>query len=179
MSDGSSLELMLHPRVPMPYVQSIGPLAALAICEQAGDDAQILWPKSVLLGGKPYARVYVDAGYEEGIYARVSVAFDDVCAEEDADAVAEAIRERFDAWEDAVRAGRAAAGPIAPFASDYFDRMAGLDTTVELLFPNGNVYCTAQLEGIDVWCRICVELDDGRDAEYSPEQVSLRLLPSN
>ena len=53
--------------------------------------------------------------------------------------------------------------------------MAGLGGTVDLLFPNGNLYCKATLEGIDVWGRICVETDDGRDVEYSPEQVSMRL----
>ena len=54
--------------------------------------------------------------------------------------------------------------------------MAGMGEQVELLFPNGNVYCTATLEGIDVWGRICVETADGRDTEYAPEQVALRLL---
>ena len=80
------------------------------------------------------------------------------------------------------RGRRRAAGPLcgrpfAPFAGEYFDRMAGLGGTVDLLFPNGNLYCKATLEGIDVWGRICVETDDGRDVEYSPEQVSCLALP--
>ena len=94
----------------------------------------------------------------------------------DADTIESAIRARAEAWEQAIGAGRSAAGPFAQFAGDYFDRMAGMGEQVELLFPNGNVYCTAQLEGIDVWGRICVETADGRDTEYAPEQVTLRLL---
>lgn len=175
MADDTAIELTLRPRVPMPYVQALGSLAALAVCECV-DGTRILWPATVLLDGAALARVSLRAGYDDSIFARVKVVFSDARA--DLAAIEGAILARVDAWEQAVASGRSAAGPFASFASDYFDRMAGLSETVELLFPNGRVYCTAELEGIDVWGRICVETADGRDTEYAPEQVTLRLLPS-
>ncbi|RVU97142.1 hypothetical protein EII22_08040 [Coriobacteriales bacterium OH1046] len=173
MADDTAIELALRPRVPMPYVQALGGLAALAVCECV-DGAQILWPATVLLDGAVLARVSLEAGYDGSMFAQVGVVFSD--ARDDLSAIGDAILARADAWEQAVAAGRSAAGPFASFAGDYFDRMAGLDEQVELLFPNGRVYCTAELEGIDVWGRICVETADGRDTEYAPEQVALRLL---
>ena len=173
MSTSDAFEIVLRPRVPMPYATAVAPLAALAVCEQLGDGAQILWPSSVMLDGAVVARIAAKAGYDEGIFVRLSIALTD--SQADRTAIADAIQARFDAWEQAVCAGRAAAGPFGPFAGEYFDRMAGLGGTVDLLFPNGNLYCKATLEGIDVWGRICVETDDGRDVEYSPEQVSMRL----
>lgn len=168
------LEIELRPQVPMPFVQAAAPLAALAICEQLGSDAQVLWPQTVLLDGDEAAWVSAKAGYDEGIFVQLRIAFDE--PRDDLGQIEAAILARAAAWEQAIGAGRSAAGPLAQFASDYFDRMAGLGGTVELLFPNGNLYCRALLEGIDVWGRICVETDDGRDVEYSPAQVSMRLI---
>ena len=174
MAERDTIEIELRPRVPMPYVQALGGLAALAVCETIGEDARILWPASVIVDGAVAARARLRAGYDGGVVAQLTVSFAEQRA--DADTIESAIRARAEAWEQAIGAGRSSAGPFAQFAGDYFDRMAGMGEQVELLFPNGNVYCTAMLEGIDVWGRICVETADGRDTEYAPEQVALRLL---
>ena len=39
MAKRDSIEIELRPRVPMPYVQALGGLAALAVCETMGEDA--------------------------------------------------------------------------------------------------------------------------------------------
>ena len=174
MAERDTIEIELRPRVPMPYVQALGGLAALAACEAMGEEARILWPASVIVDGAVAARARLHAGYDRGVIVQLNVSFAEPRA--DADEIESAIRARADAWEQVIGAGRSSAGPFAQFAGDYFDRMAGMGEQVELLFPNGNVYCTAQLEGIDVWGRICVETADGRDTEYAPEQVTLRLL---
>ena len=173
MDGVDAFEIAVRPRVPMPYVQALAGLAALAVCEQLGDDAQILWPSTVLLDGSEVAHAEVKAGYEDGIVARVTLGFAE--HRDDRALLEQAILARIDAWELAVAQGRSAAGPYAQFAGDYFDCMAGMGQQVDLLFPNGSLYCVADLEGIDVWGRICVETADGRDTSYAPEQVSMRL----
>ena len=175
MGEGTLLEIALRPHAPMPYVQAAAPLAALALCEALGGGAQVLWPSTVLLDGAEYARVTAAAGYDEGIFVRLRIAFAQPC--NSLDMLEQAVLSRADAWEQAVCAGGSAAGPIAAFAGEYFDRLAGMGGTVELLFPNGRVFCRAELRGIDMWGRISVQAEDGRSMDLSPEQVSLRLVP--
>ena len=173
MEGAQTLEITLRPRVPMPYVQAAAPLAALAIAEQVGPDAQVLWPCAVVADGCEIARVSAKAGYDEGMFVRLCVAF--ATPRDDLAQMEASIASRADAWERSVGEGRAAAGPFSPFASDYFDRMAGMGTAVDLLFPNCNLFSEAVLKGLDMWGRISVELADGRQMDCPPEQVSLRL----
>lgn len=94
--------------------------------------------------------------------------------------LAEAVRDRVcaraDAWARAVRAGRAAAGPLAPVLDELFDSMPMLGRRVRALRPDGSPMGEGVLRGIDAWGRAIVLMDaDGREAELSSEQASLRL----
>jgi len=169
-----AFELTLHPQVPMPYVQALAPLAALTLCEQLGSGAAVLWPSTVLIDDAEAAQVTAHAGYDEGIVVRLLITLAAPAQDADRTRLEQALRARADAWEQDVRAGRALAGPFAPFASAYFDRLAYVGETIDVLFPNGRVQGTATLKGIDMWGRVCVEYADGHAADYVPEQVSVR-----
>ena len=79
-----------------------------------------------------------------------------------------------DEWEGQVRAGRAKAGPLAPFLPEYFDCCAMLGRRVVALTPAGEEVVRGAFCAVDVWGRATVHADDGRDLEFSAEQVSLR-----
>ena len=90
-----------------------------------------------------------------------------------AEGLAGGIRDACDEWADQVAAGRAQAGPLAPFLSEYFDCCALLGHQVVALTPQGQELCRGVFSAVDVWGRATVHVD-GRDVEFSAEQVSLR-----
>ena len=83
------------------------------------------------------------------------------------------IQSACDEWAGQVAAGRAKAGPLAPFLSEYFDCCALLGHQVVALTPQGRELCRGVFSAVDVWGRATVHAD-GRDVEFSAEQVSLR-----
>ena len=85
-----------------------------------------------------------------------------------------AVAARVGAWEAQVVAGRAAAGPLAPVLSDYFDLVALMGRPAEAVFPNGNVMARGTLAGMDVWGRAMLVLEDGTQLDIAPEQASIR-----
>ena len=91
-----------------------------------------------------------------------------------AHAVCSAVALRVDAWAADVSAGRGAAGPVAPVLSDYFDALALMGRSCEVVYPNGRVATAGTLTAVDVWGRATVRLADGRELVVSPEQASLR-----
>lgn len=93
-----------------------------------------------------------------------------------AEAIRDAVVERCDGWSAEVRAGHAAAGPLAPILSEYFDRMPLLGRQVMAVLPDGRVACRGVFAGVDVWGRATVHLADGSDVEFASEQASLREL---
>lgn len=72
------------------------------------------------------------------------------------------------------RLGRGAAGPVAPVLSNYFDALALMGRSCEVVYPNGRVAAAGTLTAVDVWGRATVRLADGRELVVSPEQASLR-----
>ena len=49
-----------------------------------------------------------------------------------------------------------------------------MDADVEVVYPNGRVFCRGRLVGVDVWGRATVRNALGGEVEVSPEQASIR-----
>ena len=167
--------LELRPRVPMGAFHGLGYVCVLGAAEglrTAGVDAGIGWPFAVVDAGslRLLAQLRVRAGYDEGMYATCEVTFADDVPEAEKDALLAGIRQRVDAWEADVIAGRGAAGPVAPVLEDYFDAVPLVGRRVAVRYPNGNLMATATFAGMDVWGRATLRLDDGRELELAPEQ---------
>lgn len=94
--------------------------------------------------------------------------------EELARALRDHIVARVDAWEAAVRGGRAAAGPLAPILSEYFDHIPLLGHEAEAVLPDGRACARGTFCGLDVWGRAELRLADGREVDFASEQASLR-----
>ena len=77
-------------------------------------------------------------------------------------------------WAENVKAGRAAAGPLAPILNEYFERVTLLGQTVDVVYPNGNVAYTAHFGGVDVWGRAIIVDGEGKETAITPEQASIR-----
>lgn len=166
--------LTLRPAVPMGHVTGVPFVVALAVAGALG--ARVAWPHEVVgTDAGPIASVRARAGYDdEGIY----VTCDIVPRGEkdlDAEALSCAVREAVDAWASSVAAGRAAAGPLAPVLSDYFDALASMGEDVEVLRA-GRAVARGTLVAVDVWGRATVRLADGRELELAPEQAELRRI---
>lgn len=166
--------LTLRPGVPMGLVTGVPYVAVLGVARELG--ARLRWPHLVVdEKGEPLAALRARAGYDdEGVF----VSCDIVPAGEgelDAAALERAARGAVDAWAAEVRAGRAAAGPLAPVLGDYFDALLGMGEPVEVVRA-GRVLGRGRLAGVDVWGRATVRLDDGRELEVAPEQAELRAV---
>ena len=116
------------------------------------------------------------AGYDgEGVFVRCDLAWD---AEKSLDAAAleRVASEAVGSWAQGVAAGRAAAGPLAPVLSDYFDVLLGMGEKVEVL-RGGRVIGEGTLVAVDVWGRATVRLTgDAQELEIAPEQARLRYV---
>ena len=88
--------------------------------------------------------------------------------------IRDCVVERVDTWVADVSAGRAAAGPLAPILSEYFDCVGALGREVEALLPDGQVFARGRFAGIDVWGRATIVTPDGRELDISSEQASIR-----
>ena len=159
----------------MGHVTGVPFVATLAVAEALG--ARVSWPYDVLSAeGEPLARVGSRAGYDdEGLFVTCDIV---PSGEKDLDVAAleRAARDRVDAWADDVAAGRAAAGPLAPALSDYFDVLLGMGESYEVM-RGGRAIARGTLVGIDVWGRATVRLEDGaQELEIAPEQARLRAV---
>lgn len=81
---------------------------------------------------------------------------------------------RVGAWAQDVRAGRAAAGPLAPILSEYFDALPLMGREVDVVYPNGNLAASGTFCAVDVWGRATVRLEGGKELVISSEQASIR-----
>ncbi|WP_321970696.1 hypothetical protein [Paratractidigestivibacter sp.] len=158
---------VLRPRVPMGFIDGTVYVAALGAAESLG--AHVAWPNAVVdAEGAELVRVTCRAGYDdEGIY--VTCEFDGSSA---CDAVADAAAARVDAWSEAVAAG-SKAGPLAAVLEDYFDACLLMGRVVKVVRRDGSVACEGALAGMDIWGRVTVKLDDGREVEIAPGQASV------
>lgn len=170
---GVGTSLTLRPAVPMGHVTGVPYVVALAVARELG--ARARWPHEVVTpAGEPLVAVDARAGYDEdGVFVRCDLTWDDERALA-APALERAACEGVDAWAADVAAGRAAAGPLAPVLSDYFDVLLGMGERVEVL-RGARVIGRGTLAGVDVWGRATVRLEgDAQELEVAPEQARLR-----
>ena len=172
--------------VSMPYVPAVPYVVALGLCQflRAKDENfGIRWPYDICYKDQVIASIKATAGYQEGMFAVVSVAADSgaLCSvfgvagntELLAKKVSELVVQSVSAWEQQVKRARSFAGPIALILSDYFDMFPLLGQQVNKVYPSGNVALTARFGGIDVWGHAILVDQDGKEILVSEEEASV------
>lgn len=172
--------------VSMPYVPAVPYVAALGVCQflRAADESfGICWPYDICYKDQVVASIKATAGYQEGMFAVVSVVADakvlnlafDVADNTEllAKRVSELVVHSVSAWEQQVKRARSFAGPIALILSDYFDMVPLLGQQVDKVYPSGNVALTARFGGIDVWGHAILVDEDGKEILVSEEEASV------
>lgn len=172
---GVGTSFALRPAVPMGHVTGVPHVCALGVARELG--ARVRWPHEVVTAsGEPLVSVDARAGYDdEGVFVRCDLAWD---AERgfDAAVLERAASEAVGAWAQGVAEGRAAAGPLAPVLSDYFDALLDMGEQVEVL-RGDRVIGEGTLVAVDVWGRATVRLANGtQELEVAPEQARLRYV---
>lgn len=84
------------------------------------------------------------------------------------------VLKRVDAYATSVKAGRTAAGPMAPILSEYFDMIPMLGKYVVALKSDGAPAMVGTFGGIDTWGRAILVDDQGKEHAFASEVVSLR-----
>ena len=172
--------------VSMPYVPAVPYVVALGLCQffRAKDESfGIRWPYDIYYKDQVAASIKTTAGYQEGMFAVVSVVADtralslafDVADNTEllAKKVSELVVQSVSTWEQQVKRARSFAGPIALILSDYFDMVPLLGQQVNKVYPSGNVALTARFGGIDVWGHAILVDRDGKEILVSEEEASV------
>lgn len=172
--------------VSMPYVPAVPYVVALGVCQflrGADEGFGICWPYNICYKDQVVASIKAIAGYQEGMFAVVSVTADSeaLCTAFDsagntellAKKVSELVVQSVSVWEQQVKRARSFAGPIALILSDYFDMVPLLGQQVNKVYPNGNVALTARFGGIDVWGHAILVDKDGKEILVSEDEASV------
>ena len=172
--------------VSMPYVPAVPYVVALGVCQflrTADKSFGICWPYDICYKDQVVASIKATAGYQEGMFAVVSVVADakalslafDVADNTEllAKKVSELVVQSVSAWEQQVKRARSFAGPIALILSDYFDMVPLLGQQVNKVYPSGNVALTARFGGIDVWGHAILVDEDGKEILVSEDEASV------
>ena len=172
--------------VSMPYVPAVPYVVALGVCQflRAADEGfGICWPYDICYKDQVIASIKATAGYQEGMFAVVSVAADSeaLCSVFDvadntellAKKVSELVIRSVSVWEQQVKRARSFAGPIALILSDYFDMVPLLGQQVNKVYPSGNVALTARFGGIDVLGHAILVDQDGKEILVSEGEASV------
>lgn len=172
--------------VSMPYVPAVPYVVALGLCQflRAKDENfGICWPYDICYKDQVVASIKATAGYQEGMFAVVSIAADSgaLCSafnvadntELLAKKVSELVVQSISTWEQQAKRARSFAGPIALILSDYFDMVPLLGQQVNKVYPSGNVALTARFGGIDVWGHAILVDEDGKEILVSEDEASV------
>ena len=172
--------------VSMPYVPAVPYVVALGVCQflrAADENFGIRWPYDVCYKDQVVASIKATAGYQEGMFAVVSIAADPKVlssafgvagnTELLAKKVSELVVQSVSAWEERVKRARSFAGPIALILSDYFDMVPLLGQQVNKVYPSGNVALTARFGGIDIWGHAILVDQDGKEILVSEDEASV------
>lgn len=172
--------------VSMPYVPAVPYVVALGVCQflRTQDESfGICWPYDICYKDQVVASIKATAGYQEGMFAVVSVVADakllspvfDVADNTEllAKKVSELVVQSVSAWQQQVKRARSFAGPIALILSDYFDMVPLLGQQVNKVYPSGNVALTARFGGIDVWGHAILVDEDGKEILVSEDEASV------
>ena len=176
----------MHLGVSMPYVPAVPYVVALGLCQflrAADENFGIRWPYDICYKDQVVASIKATAGYQEGMFAVVSIVADvkalssafDVADNTEllAKKVSELVVQSVGVWEQQVKRARSFAGPIALILSDYFDMVPLLGQQVNKVYPSGNVALTARFGGIDVWGHAILVDEDGKEILVSEEKASV------
>ena len=179
--------LILRPDVPMQQVMGIPYVVAYGLAEALEDavpNIGIAWPYGIVIGDTPVASIRAHAGYADGMFVVYGLTFDFEEFPEVGELLAtgalsltnlaQRAMATVGSWAENVKAGRAAAGPLAPILNEYFERVTLLGQTVDVVYPNGNVAYTAHFGGVDVWGRAIIVDGEGKETAITPEQASIR-----
>ncbi len=177
---------IVHLGVSMPYVPAVPYVVALGLCQflRAKDENfGIRWPYDICYKDQVVASIKATAGYQEGMFAVVSIAADSGALNSAfgaagniellAKKVSELVIQSVSVWEQQVKRARSFAGPIALILSDYFDMVPLLGQQVNKVYPSGNVALTARFGGIDVWGHAILVDQDGKEILVSEEEASV------
>ena len=166
--------------VRLPYVVALGVCQFLRV---ADDNFGICWPYDICYKDQVVASIKATAGYQEGMFAVVSVVANaealssvfDVADNKEllAKKVSELVVQSVGTWEQQVKHARSFAGPIALILSDYFDVVPLLGRQVNKVYPNGNVALTARFGGIDVWGHAILVDENGKEILVSEDEASV------
>lgn len=172
--------------VSMSYVPAVPYVVALGVCQflrAADDNFGICWPYDICYKGQVVASIKATAGYQEGMFAVVSVVADakalssvfDVADNKEllAKKVSELIVQSVGTWEQQVKHAQSFAGPIALILGDYFDMVPLLGQQVNKVYPGGNVALTARFGGIDVWGHAILVDENGKEILVSEDEASV------
>ena len=172
--------------VSMPYVPAVPYVVALGLCQflrALDENFGIRWPYDICYKDQVVASIKATAGYQEGMFAVVSIAADPtgLCSAFDgadntdllANKVSELVVQSIGVWEQQVKRARSFAGPIALILSDYFDMVPLLGQQVNKVYPSGNVALTARFGGIDVWGHAILVDQDGKETLVSEDEASV------
>lgn len=172
--------------VSMPYVPAVPYVVALGVCQflrAADDNFGICWPYDICYKDQVVASIKATAGYQEGMFAVVSVVANaealnsvfDVAENKEllAKKVSELVVQSVGTWEQQVKHARSFAGPIALILSDYFDMVPLLGQQVNKVYPSGNVALTARFGGIDVWGHAILVDENGKEILVSEDEASV------
>lgn len=177
---------VLRLEVSMPYVPAVPYVVALGVCQflrEADEGFGICWPYNICYKDQVVASIKATAGYQEGMFAVVSVVADAKVLSLTFDAVdntellakkvSELVVQSVETWGQQVKRARSFAGPIALILSDYFDMVPLLGQQVNKVYPNGNVALTARFGGIDVWGHAILVDKDGKEILVSEDEASV------
>lgn len=172
--------------VSMPYVPAVPYVVALGLCQflhAKDENFGIRWPYDICYKDQVIVSIKATAGYQEGMFAVVSIAADPkvLCSAFDvadntellAKKVSELAVQSVIVWEQQVKRARSFAGPIALILSDYFDMVPLLGQQVNKVYPSGSVALTARFGGIDVWGHAILVDQDGKEILVSEEEASV------
>jgi len=172
--------------VSMPYVPAVPYVVALGLCQflrAADENFGICWPYDICYKDQVIASIKATAGYQEGMFAVVSIVADvkalssafDVADNTEllAKKVSALVAQSVSVWEQQVKRARSFAGPIAMILSDYFDMVPLLGQQVNKVYPSGNVALTARFGGIDVWGHAILVDQDGKEILVSEDEASV------
>lgn len=175
-----SLTATVRPDVPMQMytcVQHVMALGCVRALRDAGLEAHIVWPAGVAVDGEEALHVRARAGYEEGLFAEVTLAATErgtSLLAQRRRLLSEALEASAREWEASLRRAGTVAGPLAPVLDEYFSLLLLAQKEVDVVYPNGNLCARGVLAGMDVWGRAAVRTASGRVVDISPEQASLR-----
>ena len=178
--------VVLRPQVGMGLLVAVPHACALgardALLDLGATDVGVAWPHDVCGSRGTTVSIQTHAGFGEGMFVVCGASMDLSPVEGVALPATEALGEkvvagivtRVDAWATGIRASGKGATPLGPILSDYYDALALMDADVEVVYPNGRVFCRGRFVGVDVWGRATVRNALGGEVEVSPEQASIR-----